>query len=52
MIIHNLLKEHKPDVFQMVQQNKYTKPLLKQMDNIWKKIDTYLQKEMKKQLGK
>ena len=51
-MITNLLKEHKPDVYEMVQHNKYTQPLMKQIDNIWKKIDTYLQKEMKKQLGK
>ena len=36
---------------EFAQNNKYTKPLMKQLDNIWKKIETYLQKEMKKQLG-
>ena len=51
-MINNLLKQHRPDVYEFAQNNKYTKPLMKQLDVIWKKIDTYLQKEMKKQLGK
>jgi len=51
-MITNLIKQHRPDVYEFAQNNKYTKPLMKQLDVIWKKIETYLQKEMKKQLSK
>ena len=51
-MITNLLKQHKPDLYEFAQNNKYTKPLMKQLDYTWKKIETYLQKEMKKQLSK
>jgi hypothetical protein len=51
-MISNLLKTTKPDIYQMTQNNKYTKPLVKHLDITWKKIETLLEKELKSKLGK
>ena len=48
--INNLIKSHDPVVHEMIQNNKYTKPLLKQLDVVWKKIQGLLEKDLKKKL--
>jgi len=51
-MISNLIKEQKPDIYQMTQNNKFTKPLVKHLDITWKKIEKLLEKELKSKLGK
>ena len=48
--INNLIKSHDPVVHEMIQNNKYTKPLLKQLDVVWKKIHSLLEKDLKQKL--
>ena len=48
--INNLIKSHDPVVHEMIQNNKYTKPLLKQLDVVWKKIQGLLEKDLKQKL--
>jgi hypothetical protein len=48
--ISNLIKSHDPVVHEMIQNNKYTKPLLKQLDVVWKKIHGLLEKDLKQKL--
>ena len=52
IMIGKLIKEHRPDIYKMVESNKYTRPLLKQLDVIWKKIEALLAKELKSKLAK
>ena len=48
--INNLIKSHDPEIHEMIQNNKYTKPLLKQLDVVWKKIQGLLEKDLKQKL--
>ena len=48
--ISNLLKTYHPEIHGMIENNKYTKPLLKQLDVIWKKIHSLLEKDLKQKL--
>ena len=47
-----LIKEHKPDIYQMIQKHSSAKSLLKQMDSLWKRLEVLLEKQLRKQLGK
>ena len=51
-MISNLLKEHKEEIYKMVMKNNTTKSLLKQIDNLWKRIEMMLERDWKKLLGK
>ena len=51
-MISNLLKEHKEEIYKMVMKNNTTKSLLKQIDNLWKRVEVLLEKDLKKQFGK
>ena len=51
-MISNLLKEHKEEIYKMVMKSNTTKYLLKQMDNLWKRVEVLLEKDLKKQFGK
>ena len=51
-MISNLLKEHKEEIYKMVMKNNTTKSLLKQIDNLWKRTEVLLEKDLKKQFGK
>ena len=48
--INNLIKSHDPEIHGMIENNKYTKPLLKQLDFVWKKIQGLLEKDLKQKL--
>ena len=48
--ISNLLKTYHPEIHGMIENNKYTKPLLKQLDVVWKKIQGLLEKDLKQKL--
>jgi hypothetical protein len=48
--ISNLIKSHDPEIHGMIENNKYTKPLLKQLDVVWKKIQGLLEKDLKQKL--
>tara|TARA_Y100000593_G_scaffold87040_1_gene166840 strand:+ start:1305 stop:1463 length:159 start_codon:yes stop_codon:yes gene_type:complete len=47
-MITEIIKEHKLEVYEMVQRNNSAKSLLKQIDGIWKKIEVILQKDLKR----
>ena len=51
-MISNLLKEHKEEIYKMVMKNNTTKSLLKQMDNLWKRVEVLLEKDLKKHFGR
>ena len=51
-MISNLLKEHKEEIYKLVMKNNTTKSLLKQIDNLWKRVEVLLEKDLKKQFGK
>ena len=51
-MISNLLKEHKEEIYKMVMKNNTTKSLLKQIDNLWKRVEVLLEKDLKKHFGK
>ena len=51
-MISNLLKEHKEEIYKMVMKNNTTKSLLKQIDNLWKRVEVLLAKDLKKHFGK
>ena len=48
--INKLIKSHDPEIHRMIENNKYTKPLLKNLDVVWKKIQGLLEKDLKKKL--
>ena len=48
--ISNLIKCHDPELYGLLEKNKYTKPLLKQLDTVWKKIQGLLEKDLKQKL--
>ena len=51
-MISILLREHKEEIYKMVMTNNTTKSLLKQIDNLWKRVEVLLEKDLKKQFGK
>ena len=51
-MISIILKEHKEEIYKLVMKNNTTKSLLKQIDNLWKRIEMMLERDMKKLLGK
>jgi hypothetical protein len=51
-MISGILKSNKPEVFQLIQKNSSAKSLLKQIDNLWKRVEVLLEKDLKKILGK
>jgi hypothetical protein len=51
-MISILVKEHKEEIYKLVMKNNTTKSLLKQIDNLWKRIEMMLERDMKKLLGK
>ncbi len=51
-MISILLKEHKEEIYKLVMKNNTTKSLLKQIDNLWKRVEVLLEKDLKKQFGK
>ena len=48
--ISNLIKSHNPQIHTLIENNKYTRPLLKQLDVVWKKIHSLLEKDLKQKL--
>jgi len=46
-MISNLLKAHKKEIYSLAQKSSQGKSLLKQLDNIWAKIEKLIVKEMK-----
>jgi hypothetical protein len=46
-MISKLLKEHKTEIYMLAQKSSQGKSLLKQIDNIWVKIEKLILKEMK-----
>ena len=51
-MISILLREHKEEIYKLVMKNNTTKLLLKQIDNLWKRVEVLLEKDLKKLLGK
>jgi hypothetical protein len=51
-MISILLREHKEEIYKLVMKNNTTKSLLKQIDNLWKRVEVLLEKDLKKLLGK
>ena len=51
-MISILVKEHKEEIYKLVMKNNTTKSLLKQIDNLWKRVEVLLEKDLKKQFGK
>ncbi len=51
-MISILLREHKEEIYKLVMKNNTTKSLLKQIDNLWKRVEVLLEKDLKKQFGK
>jgi hypothetical protein len=45
-MISNLLKTHKTEIYMLAQKSSQGKSLLKQLDNIWAKIEKLIVKEM------
>jgi hypothetical protein len=46
-MISKLLKEHRGEIYSLAQKSSQGKSLLKQLDNIWMKIEKLIVKEMK-----
>ena len=46
-MISNLLKAHKKEIYMLAQKSSQGKALLKQLDNIWVKLEKLMIKEMK-----
>ncbi len=49
-MISELIKKHKIEIYEMIQKNSSTKSTLKQIDSLWKKIETLLAKELKQMM--
>ena len=49
-MISTLLKEHKEDIYKMVNQNNTTKSLLRQIDNLWKRVEVLLEKDFRRKI--
>ena len=46
-MITNLLKEHRKEVYALIQKSPQAKSTLRQLDNTWKKIEKIITKELK-----
>jgi len=46
-MISKLLREYKSEIYMLAQKSSQGKSLLKQMDNIWAKIEKLILKEIK-----
>ena len=46
-MISQLLQEHKKDLWRLIIKNNSTKSLLKQMDGLWKRVESILEKDLK-----
>ena len=46
-MISKLLKEHRSEIYSLAQKSSQGKSLLKQLDNIWVKVEKLIVKEMK-----
>tara|TARA_Y100000593_G_C4202584_1_gene282631 strand:- start:437 stop:595 length:159 start_codon:yes stop_codon:yes gene_type:complete len=51
-MISQIMKNNKPEVYELVMKNNSAKSLLKQIDSIWKRIEVMLEKDLKKALGR
>ena len=51
-MISEILKNNKPEVYEMVMKNNTTKSLLKQIDGRWKIIEKMLENDLKKAFGR
>jgi len=49
-MISTLLKEHKEEIYKMVMENNTTKSLLKQIDNLWKRVEVLLEKDFRRKI--
>ncbi len=49
-MISQLLQEHKKDLWNLIQKNNSTKSLLKQMDGLWKRVESILEKDLKQMM--
>jgi len=46
-MISEILKSNKPEVYELVMKNNSAKSLLKQIDNLWKRIEVMLEKDLR-----
>ena len=49
-MISQLLQEHKKDLWNLIQKNNSTKSLLKQIDGLWKRVESILEKDLKQMM--
>ena len=49
-MISQLLQEHKKDLWNLIQKNNSTKSILKQMDGLWKRVESILEKDLKQMM--
>ena len=49
-MISEMIKKHKLEVYEMVMKNNSTKSLLKQMDGLWKRVESILEKDLKQMM--
>ena len=49
-MISRLLQEHKKDLWRLIIKNNSTKSLLKQMDGLWKRVESILEKDLKQMM--
>ena len=49
-MISQLLQEHKKDLWNLIQKNNSTNSLLKQMDGLWKRVESILEKDLKQMM--
>ena len=49
-MISQLLQEHKKDLWNLIQKNNSTHSLLKQMDGLWKRVESILEKDLKQMM--
>ena len=49
-MISQLLQEHKKDLWRLIIKNNSTKSLLKQMDGLWKRVGSILEKDLKQMM--
>ena len=49
-MISQLLQKHKKDLWRLIIKNNSTKSLLKQMDGLWKRVESILEKDLKQMM--
>ena len=49
-MISELIKKHKVEIYEMIQNSNTAKSLLKQIDGLWKRIEVLLAKELKQMM--